>query len=184
MSDIPPLTTDRLQLRGFTLADAPMVEQLAGSFAVADTTLNLPHPYPPGAAVNWINTHAEPAAQGTAFSWAITDRTTETLYGTISIGIVVEHQHAEIGYWMGEAYWGRGYTSEAARAVVDYGFRVHNLQRILARHFVRNPASGRVMQKIGMQYEGTLRQHIRKGTQFEDVACYGIIRSEWEQQTP
>jgi [ribosomal protein S5]-alanine N-acetyltransferase len=176
---IPTLTTARLQLRPFTLADAPSVERLAGAFAIADTTLNIPHPYPEGAGAQWIATHAEAAQRGGGLTWAITARAGTELYGAISLMPVPHHQRSELGYWMGQPYWGHGYTSEAAAAVLAHGFTTLALNRIHAYHFARNPASGRVMQKIGMRHEGMLRQHVRKGEHFEDIVCYAILRTDW-----
>lgn len=80
---------------------------------------------------------------------------------------------------MGLPFWGNGYMTEAAAAVVAYGFAHLNLQRIYAYHYARNPASGRVMQKIGMTYEGCMRQHVWKGSRFEDSMIYSILRQEW-----
>jgi RimJ/RimL family protein N-acetyltransferase len=75
-------------------------------------------------------------------------------------------------------YWGRGYASEAAAALLLHGFEHFPLNRIFAMHFARNPASGRVLQKIGMRHEGTLRQHLKKWGQYVDLECYGLLRSE------
>ena len=84
----------------------------------------------------------------------------------------------EIGYWVGLPYWNRGYATEASAALLDFGFDVLGLNRILARHITRNPASGRVMQKVGMEFEGISRQHFLARGQFEDVACYAILSSD------
>jgi ribosomal-protein-alanine N-acetyltransferase len=97
----------------------------------------------------------------------------------ISLNVTQRHQHGEVGYWLGLPYWNRGYTTEAGSALLAYSFTELQLHRILARHFTRNPASGRVMQKMGMTFEGVLREHVCKGEQFEDVALYGILRREW-----
>jgi RimJ/RimL family protein N-acetyltransferase len=80
---------------------------------------------------------------------------------------------------MGVPFWNHGYCSEAARALVTYGFEQMGLHRIYAFHFARNPASGRVMQKAGMTCEGTLRQHVKKWERYEDLVAYGILRSEY-----
>ena len=76
-------------------------------------------------------------------------------------------------------YWKQGYCTEAARAVLRYGFETRGLNRIGARHLARNPASGRVMQKLGMHYEGTRRQHVLKWGVFEDIVLYAILKSEY-----
>lgn len=180
---MPPLTlaTPRLILRPFAPTDAPVVERLAGAFAVANTTLNIPHPYPPGAAARWIATHDEEYREGAAVIWAIVIHGSDEPSGAIGLAINQRHAHAELGYWLGEPYWGQGYTTEAATAVLAYGFTHLKLHRILARHFGRNPASGRVMQKIGMTYEGCQREHFLKDGVFEDSMLYGIVRAEWEK---
>ncbi len=184
MMNIPILETSHLRLRPFTPTDAPTVEHLAGAPEVADTTLNIPHPYPTGAAATWIATHSDNAARGVTFTWAITDRLSADLYGAIGLRVNLHHQHAELGYWLGVPYWGRGYTTEAAASVLGHGFTTLNLHRMIARHFARNPASGRVMQKIGMVYEGCQREHLRNGDRFEDSVCYGILHAEWAALTP
>jgi RimJ/RimL family protein N-acetyltransferase len=177
---LPTIVTERLVLRPFGLDDAADVQRLAGDPAVADTTLAIPHPYPDGAAEQWISGHAEGFERREILVLAVTLRATGELAGCISLRLNDAHSRAEMGYWMGVPYWNRGYCSEAARALVAYGFEQMGLHRIFAHHLTRNPASGRVMQKAGMTYEGTQRQHIKKGEQYEDIAGYGILRSEHE----
>ena len=171
----PALRTDRLLLRPFTLEDAPAVQRLAGDAEIADTTLTIPHPYGEGVAEAWIDTHRDRWERGELASFAIVLRETGELAGAVGLAIDPRHLHAELGYWVGRPYWGLGICTEAARAVVEFGFRELGLRRIHAHHFTRNPASGRVMQKIGMRCEGTLRQHARKGDRFEDLDVYGIL---------
>jgi [ribosomal protein S5]-alanine N-acetyltransferase len=87
--------------------------------------------------------------------------------------------HAEIGYWIGVDFWNKGYATQAARAICEFGFRVVGLHRMFAHHMANNPASGRVMQKIGMRHEGLLRGHVKKGEAYRDVHVYGVLREEW-----
>jgi RimJ/RimL family protein N-acetyltransferase len=91
-----------------------------------------------------------------------------------------QQNHAELGYWIGVPYWGCGYATEAARAMIQYGFDVLKLNRIQASHFANNPQSGRVLRKIGMQHEGCLRQHYLKWGEYVDSKVYGILRSEYK----
>lgn len=179
MTSQPQLRTERLLLRPFTLADAPLVQELAGNKAIASTTLNIPHPYPNGLAEKWISTHAPRFRDGRGAIYAITLPEVRQLIGSIGLVVVPDHQRAELGYWLGQPYWNKGYTTEAARELLHYGFTELGLNRIYASHYGRNPASGRVMQKIGMEYEGTLRQHIAKWGRLEDMKLYGILKSEW-----
>lgn len=180
MPEQPELLTERLLLRPFTLADAKEVQRLAGDRDIAATTLAIPHPYEDGVAEEWIRSHKERFDRGEAVHFAIVRRHDLALVGAISLIINREHEHAELGYWIGKPYWNNGYCTEAAQAVIRYGFTVLDLNRIYARHFRRNPASGRVMEKIGMKYEGCLRQHVKKWGVFEDLQQYAILRSDYE----
>lgn len=179
MNPVPILTTERLVLRPFTLADAPGVHKLAGRFEIADTTMNMPHPYPDGAAESWIGTHQKTWELGSGLTLAITLKDSGQLIGAIGLTINKDHHRAEMGYWVAVPYWGRGFCTEAARALLDYGFTGPKLNKIYATHLARNPASGKVMQKIGMKYEGCLRQHVKKWDKFEDLSYYGTLRSEY-----
>ncbi len=182
MIEQPILRTGRLVLRPFTLADAAAVQRLVGAREIASTTAFIPHPYEDGMAETWIDTHPARLADGTGIIYAITLSMTETLCGAIELAIKPEHQRAELGYWIGVPYWGQGYCTEAAATLLDHGFRALGLHRILAMHLARNPASGRVMQKIGMRHEGTLREHMLKWGVFETMEYYAILRSEWEAE--
>ena len=180
MAKRPELITDRLLLRPFTLADAPVAQQLAGDRDIASNTLNIPHPYENGMAEEWISTHQEQFEQGESVIFAITLRNDDGLIGAIGLTINQRYERAELGYWIGKPYWGNGYCTEAAKAVLHYGFTVLGLHRIYATHMSRNPASGRVMEKIGMKYEGCSRQHAKRWDVFEDLKMYAILKSEYE----
>lgn len=178
MNVIPSLITHRLLLRPFTPADAAEVQRLAGDREVASTTSRIPYPYKDGMAEEWISRHAESFAKGEGISLAVTLRDKGMLVGAVGLEICKNHSRAELGYWIGKPYWGHGFAAEAAGVLLNYGFRVLSLNRVYAQHLVRNPASGRVMLKIGMRHEGTLRQHLMKWNVFEDVEVYGILKSD------
>lgn len=177
--NFPRFTTARLVLRPFDPADAPAVERLAGAREVADTTLTIPHPYPAGDGARWIATHASAWERGENLALAICDKTSGALLGSIHLQISAAHARGEIGYWIALASWGQGFATEAARAVVAYAFAKLGLHRVQAHHFTRNVASGRVMQKLGMQHEGTHREAYRRWDRFEDVAMYAVLSHEW-----
>ncbi len=147
--------------------------------AVADTTLNIPFPYPDDAAAQWISTHHEAWHAGDGGPWAIVERRSTMVIGSIAMMVHAWHQRAELGYWLSVDHWNHGYMSEAGRAIVAFGFEHVGLNRVFAMHFGRNPASGRVMQNMGMIYEGMLRQHLQKNGRFEDCALYGVLREDW-----
>jgi RimJ/RimL family protein N-acetyltransferase len=180
MRQRPTIETERLILRPFELSDAADIQRMAGAKEVAAPTLNIPHPYEDGLAERWIETHQPNFEQGIQLNLAITLRADGTLVGAVGLGIQRQHDRAELGYWVGVPYWRNGYCTEAARAVVRYGFEELKLNRIEAHHFASNPASGRVMQKIGMTREGFLRQAIKKWDRYEDMVCYSLLREEFQ----
>lgn len=178
MRKLPTLRTSRLVLRPFLLSDAATVQRLAGDRGVADTTLSIPHPYVDGMAEQWIATHEGAWTRHELATLAITEPEAG-LVGAISLRIELAHRRAEMGYWIGPPFWGLGYATEAARAMVAFGFDKLSLQRIHAQHFARNPASGRVMAKVGMRLEGTLRRHVYRWDQPEDVEAWGLLRTDF-----
>ncbi len=109
-----------------------------------------------------------------SYTWAIAKLETNELMGCISL-ILNRHSGAEMGYWLGAPYWNQGFMTEAARAVIDAGFSRLGLHRVVARHFVRNPASGHVMQKSSMTLIGTMRDSWLKAGVYESEIWYEIL---------
>ena len=182
MPDSPSLKTDRLLLRKFQLSDAPEVQRLAGAKEVAAGTF-LPHPYENGLAEQWIADQERAKEGGTAVSFAITLADNATFIGSIGLNIVPIHRHARLGYWLGVPYWNHGYCTEAVTAVLAYGFGQLNLNRIYAPHFLGNTASGRVLQKVGMTYEGRMREHYVRFDRFVDLELYGMLKRDFTDRT-
>lgn len=174
----PTLQTDRLVLRPYSLADVADLVRLAGAREVARTTLRIPHPYHEQDAIEFIASSQAEADVGACTRFAVTLRADGQFCGGVGLRIEAAHQHAELGYWLGVPYWGRGYATEAARAVVDYGFETLGLHRVYASCFAHNEASARVLKKIGMRYEGCQQSHIRKWETFHDLEMYGMVEIE------
>ena len=184
MRTAPPLLTERLLLRSLTLEDAQDVQHLAGERDIASTLSNMPHPYEDGMAEEWIRSCSGKFEKDEALNFAIIRRTDKKLIGEIELRLDRENESGELGYWIGKPYWNCGYATEAARAVVAYGFEVLKLNRVQAKHFKRNAASRRVLEKIGMCYEGCLRQHVKKWGNFEDSIGYGMLRADYDSLIP
>lgn len=176
MTAIPRLTTDRLRLRPFDMTDVDRVHELLAVPEIADTTLNIAHPYPEGAAAAWISGHQQAAGEGTSWTWAITRLQDDLLLGAIRMGVVMAHRRGTLGYWLGVPFWGQGFMSEEVRRVVAFGFGDLGLHRIDAECMSRNPASARVMQRAGMVHEGMFRDYIMKNGSFENIDRYAVIR--------
>jgi len=168
------LETARLRLSPFTDADIPELVPLIGSREVAATTLRIPYPYEEKHAREFLAR----VAKENELRLAIRHRSDGRLCGGIGLHPDMQHQRAELGYWLGVPYWGHGYATEAARAVVRYGFEQFNLNRIFAAHFEGNEASGNVLRKIGMKHEGCARRAILKWGKFLDLEMYAILREE------
>ncbi len=176
------LETARLALRPLKPDDAPTIARLAGQREIADTTLSIPHPYSVEQAQEWIATHGGPQNPTKQMGFGITTRADGQLIGAVGLReIDAQHCHAEMGFWIGVDWWGDGYATEAAKAVVRYGFAELRLNRIYSHHMVRNPASGRVLEKIGLKREGLLRQRVRKWGVFEDVVLMAILQDDWKK---
>jgi [ribosomal protein S5]-alanine N-acetyltransferase len=174
----PELTTERLRLRPFLITDADAVSVLAGDQEIARNTLNIPYPYDRGHAEEWIASHIGQFQRREAVTYAVTRADDGALVGAVGLILDPDNDSAELGYWIGRDHWGSGYATEAARAVVAWAFRALELHRIHASHFPRNPASGRVLDKIGMRHEGRLREHVKKWGEYLDLERYGLLRKE------
>jgi len=168
-----PLNTDRLVLRPLAAEHKPAVVPLISERQVARTLLRVPHPYLDHHFDEFI---AKISASDTDAVFSIFIRDEERLCGGIGLHLAPEHRRAEVGYWLGVPFWGRGYATEAARAVVAYGFDTLKLNRIFASHFSGNDASGRVLQKLGMKPEGRLIKHVLRLGEYRDVLLYGMVR--------
>lgn len=179
-NEFPEIKTTRLLLRPFQLSDAKEVQRMAGSPSVAATTSTIPHPYLDGLAESWISKHSDWFKNGSSVDFAIELQSSQKLIGNISLIIDNKNHKAEVGYWIGEEHWNKGYCSEAMRAVIEYAFGVRGLNKITCRHMATNPASGKVMVKNGMTQEGYFKQDLYKNGQFVDMVVYGLSSIEWE----
>jgi len=178
MTTHPTLETTRLRLRPYSEADIAELLPLIGTREVAATTLRIAHPYTEQDARDFLKMIQDPDR-----IWlAIVLRDDGRQVGGAGLTIDQRHQHAELGYWLGAPDWGQGYATEAARELLRYGFEDLGLHRIFASHFGHNPASGRILAKLGMSYEGCQREHLLKWDQFVDSELYGILRQEWKMR--
>ena len=171
------LETERLILNKHTMSDAPKVAELAGHKKIYETTLAIPHPYSEEQAVEWIKKLQSPETK--IHEFAIRLKETGELIGGIGLMPTDSHPRAELGYWMGVPFWGQGFCTEAATRMLEYGFTEMERHRIMATHDIDNPASGAVMKKIGMTYEGTLRDHYYKDGKYRTNAVYSILKDEY-----
>ncbi len=177
------LETERLILRPLELSDAPIIQKFVSAKEVAAPTFSIPHPYPKDGAEDFIRWAQVQTGSDSNYNFAITRKDNGDLLGCISLMCNPQHEVAEIGYWIGVPHWGQGYATEAVRRMIQFAFKKISLNRIFGQYFTTNPASGRVMQKAGMVYEGTMRQHIIRWGEYKDVATYAILREEYNKKS-
>jgi RimJ/RimL family protein N-acetyltransferase len=157
-SGTPVLETERLILRAPKLDDAKAVAALANNRKIAEMTALIPHPYGLDDAKAWIESLAE---DGSGWTFAIVAKTeANALVGACGYGRRHDDE-PEVGYWIGEPYWGRGYATEAVRALIDHLFSVTDLDAIASGCRVTNLASRRVIEKCGFQWTGAALLRVR-----------------------
>lgn len=179
MSNVTILQTDRLILRQLEEGDADTLEQLINDYDIARTTLHIPYPYPKGSAVAFIQHRADVAKRGDGYSFAIIDKESQAFMGSVGMNTDRKNNRSELGYWLAKCYWNRGFVTESAKRIIQFGFEELHLNKIYAAAMTMNPASSQVMKKIGMQYEGTFRQQYIKWDQYVDIEYYGILLEDF-----
>lgn len=111
--------------------------------------------------------------------YAIVLKENNKMIGTIDLRVDANHKKAELGYILNKQFWGNGYVTEAANLLIELGFQTLGLERIYAMYDIKNQASGRVMERLGMTSEGILRKNRLVKGQFSDDECYAILREEY-----
>ncbi len=147
----PVLTTERLILRAPQMADAAQLSKFANNIKVASMMTGMPHPYTSGDAETFIRRVAEPDRTGCTY--AVSSNQTNSVLGCAGLTFDKDNR-LQLGFWLGEPHWGKGYATEAAHALVDLAFEAFNVARLHTRCRVSNNASRRVIEKCGFQFTG------------------------------
>jgi RimJ/RimL family protein N-acetyltransferase len=170
---IPVLETERLTLRAPRLEDAKAVAQLANDRRIAENTARIPHPYSLVDAEKFIASVNQ--AEG-EIAFLITRE--KVVLGAVGIQ-TPEREPPEIGYWLGVAFWGHGYATEAVHAVIDHAFSDLDYEALGAGARVTNPASRRVLEKCGFQWTGVGLTRIRALASSAPVDRFRLERAIW-----
>jgi [ribosomal protein S5]-alanine N-acetyltransferase len=179
MTDILKLHTSRLILRTIEASDLDDLATEINDYDIARNTLNIPYPYERSMAEDFLKRIQDAQASKLGYSFAITLRGQDRLIGVIGLNSLERHKRAEAGYWLSVHHRNEGYTTEALKRIIQFGFEEMGMVRIQATHFLYNPSSGRVMEKVGMTYEGILRDYVIKWDKPENLAMYAITRADW-----
>ena len=178
----PTLETARLVLRPFEEADAEPLFPLAANPAVTRFTLWTHHQTLADTRVFVCDYARSRYADRVPEPLAVCLRADPRRWPVGAVGVFWASRAdrvMELGYWLGEPFWGAGYAAEACRAVVAHAFAAYPVERVQARVIVGNDASARVLEKVGFREEGTLRRSLLRRGNFEDVRMYSILRTEW-----
>ena len=178
------LETERLRLRPLKSTDAPAVQQLAGDADVALMTQSMPYPYPDGAAQEWIEIANIEIRMGRGYTFAVTCKPDQTFVGAMGIHLTgrTSDRAAKLAFWMGKPFWNQGYALEAARCVMEFGFKNMEVQRIYATCFGHDDRARQTLEAVGMVHEVTLREHILRDGVFHDRVYYAILRDEYDRR--
>lgn len=176
MEKFPIIETERLILSQLEEKDIPFITEYLQHRIYSDLTSNIPYPYTENDAIFWLKMSKEAFENEIGYTFGIRNKE-EELIGAIGLHDR-DDDKAELGYWIGIPYWNKGYVTEAGRAIVDFGFKELGLNKIYATHFFHNPASGKIMEKIGMEKEAVLKQHAKKDEEYFDLAMYSIFRNK------
>jgi ribosomal-protein-alanine N-acetyltransferase len=176
---IEVLETPRLRLRPVQAGDEVALTELLQDQEIHRWTASIPYPYTIEEGRKFIEVRVRADAAGESFGWAVTDRPIGTLMGMMGLhDVVPDRGRAELGYWIGEAYRGRGYITEAARRVISWAFETAGFERIQATFLPGNEASAAVMRNIGMQMEGLLRGYGYKNGEHQDLYLQAVLRTD------
>jgi RimJ/RimL family protein N-acetyltransferase len=169
---IPLLKTERLMLRAPCHSDVPAIVHFAGDRRIVENTVRIPHPYGANDAEQFI---ASINREDGSATFAI------VLDGAVIgiCGIDLRQDGAELGYWLGAPYWGRGYATEAVRAVIDHAFGALGHEVLQSGARVSNPASRRVLEKCGFQWTGVGLYRIRAINSAAPVDRFRLDRRLW-----
>ena len=167
------LETERLLLRRPTLADVKAIARLADDRRIAENTRRLPHPYSQDHAIEVVRATGDDY-RGTAFL-------IENNFSPIGmVGVDWREPEApELGYWLGVEHWGRGFGTEAARAVIDFTFEEFDAEQLMAGARVSNPSSRNILEKCGFQWCGVELHRFEALGSSTPVDCFRLSRSVW-----
>ncbi|MEK0179398.1 MAG: GNAT family protein [Microcoleus anatoxicus] len=184
LSNLPTIETERLLLRKITLNDANDMFEYGSDPLVSQYTMWSTHTSIEDTK-SFLRSLTKMYKKRELIDWGIVHKTEQKLIGTCGyVEWSMNHSRAQIGYALSRKYWNQGYMSEAVSAIIDFGFREMSLNKIEARCAQENIASARVMEKVGMQLEGILRQQLFVKDQYWDLKIYSILRDDFFADRP
>ncbi|MEW5760632.1 MAG: GNAT family protein [Candidatus Thermoplasmatota archaeon] len=177
--DIPKLETKRLILRKMTLDDAKDLFEYASDPDVAKY-VSWDYHKSIEDSINFIKSVIQKYEKKEVSEWGIIYKGDGKFIGTCGyVWWVPAHDRAEIAFALSKKYWNKGLITEAVEEVIKFGFEKMMLNKIMASCMIENIASRRVLEKVGMTFEGILREHIFARGSYHDLKVYSILRKEY-----
>lgn len=186
MKDFPKLVSDRLLLDQIKPSDIPEIVAYAGNIKIVENTRTMPHPYLEEDAIAWMNMANEGFKAKNNYIFAIRFKDSQAFMGGIGLTLDVANNRAELGYWLAEEFWNKGFTTEAVHTILKFGFEQLKLNKVVAVYLTTNKASGRVIIKNGMVKEAIFKDHdVKRGSTVENntyvsLIQYRMLKSEYE----
>jgi RimJ/RimL family protein N-acetyltransferase len=178
------IETRRLWLRWPRLADAAAIQAIASLHAVAKWTARVPHPYPLGEAARFVAQVRESNAAGTGLDLAITEKTgARSVVGMIGVDVGTPNK-VSLGFIVAPSHWGKGYASEAVRAIIDAAFQLTPARTVVSCVFAGNAASARVHEKCGFVALGPCEMDVPLRGGRVAVERFSLSRKLWACERP
>ncbi len=183
MTEFPTLHTSRLILGQLEVSDIPRIVEYADNPNIANNLRDLSQPYREKDAIFWLNMARQGFENQAEYIFKLGLKETNEFIGGMGLHLKKEHHKAEVGYWIGEPFWNKGYATEALRAILKFGFEELELNKIYAKYYTYNPASGKVMVNNGMIKEAEFVDTQFKLGKFVTEMQYRLTKREYHQMS-
>ncbi|MDD5254319.1 MAG: GNAT family N-acetyltransferase [Candidatus Nanoarchaeia archaeon] len=171
------LEGNKIKIRKIGSSDVGDIYQNVKDKEVTKWTLNIPHPYSRKDAIAFVKRCRNKLRKEERYTFGIILKETNKLVGLVSLFHVHKNnKNAELGYWLGKNYWGKGIMSEAVKLIIKFGFEELKLHRIYAEAFEENIASRKVLEKAGFKLEGIRIESRYKYKKFHNNYEFGILK--------
>ena len=179
INDFPTLTSNRLILRKMLVSDIQSLIENVNNPKISNQIINIPYPYSEEDAIFRLNFIYQAFKSKERYIFAINEKNNNEVIGEIGIHLDISNNKAEVGYWIAENHWNKGYASEALELILKFGFEQLKLNKIIATHYIDNVSSEKVLIKNGMIKEGQLSEHYKINDKYLTVNQYRLTQTEY-----
>lgn len=175
-------TNKAIKIRKLKFSDADDLYEHIHEREISKWTIRIPYPYSLKDAIKFIRKSQYEVRKMKGYNFGIALKETDSVIGGIGLHCIDwKNSNAELGYWIGKKYWGKGLMTEAVRLILDFGFKELKLHKIYAHCFEENVASAKVLEKCGFILEGKAREERFRYDKWHNSLLYGILSSEYRE---